>query len=953
MNQARKARLAVPAVMAATMLAACGGAGDPDAQNVPFHPKSTSAEIQGTVVKGSLAYANINIQALSNTQLTVKGGGTTDQNGGMFVEINSAAGFGINSLYKITVTADANSSMVCDAAMCGDAMMGDDVTGSSISGTELSSLGHVAVPYNASADGVADGHVQVSALSTLATRLIESAIADGRNVSTPALLELVQSEFSAKVLRAIGWQTGKANVFSMPIVSAESADHFITGTECNDVATTDENGEPVLDADGNAVTEEICTDVMLDETSTKMSLLNAAFAQFAPGETQAAQLSAAYTNLLAAFAEEPDALMAFRQPLYDALAANPLVAELGFTAADLIDLELPLADEELAGGPVHEITTATNLASAVITGRGSISDAESPAKAFDGDSDTKWLDNTAIPSEEDPAWIQIDFAEPQAVNSVLITSANDAPARDPENFTLVGSNDGGETWVTLTSVVGASFDDRFQRQEFRFANELSYSSYRLNITKDAGDSELMQLAEIQLLGPVYTSVDHTDNALGTVTARGVIGDAENQDKAFDNDAQTKWLDNTAIPTEEEPTWVQVDFTQPVAVNVLAITSANDAPARDPENFALMASNDGGESWVQLAAWVGETFDDRFQRREFRLTNQLAYGSYRLNISKNSGDSELMQLAEIELIGPQLPSLNHAMSVGAAYSARASIGDAENQDKAFDGDADTKWLDNSAIPTAEEPTWIQVDLAEAKAVNALSLTSANDAPARDPENFELLASNDGGTSWITLGSWVGETFDDRFQTREFNFANNLAYSTYRLNISKNSGDSELMQVAEVGLIGPQYAAVDLSDSAGASYSARASISDGESEGMVFDNNSETKWLDNGGVPSVEEPSWVQVDLAAPRVVSSLAITSANDAPARDPENFELLGSNDGGVTWVTVASWVGESWDDRFQRRSFEFANGFAYSSYRLNITKNSGDTDLMQISEIELIGLDQ
>ena len=124
-------------------------------------------------------------------------------------------------------------------------------------------------------------------------------------------------------------------------------------------------------------------------------------------------------------------------------------------------------------------------------------------------------------------------------------------------------------------------------------------------------------------------------------------------------------------------------------------------------------------------------------------------------------------------------------------------------------------------------------------------------------------------------------------------------------------------------------------------------------MAFDNNAETKWLDHNdwaGAPTEENPSWVQVDLPMAQIVSSLAITSANDADNRDPENFNLQGSNDGGVTWTTISSWVGESWDNRFERKLFDMGNGFAFESYRLNITKNKGDDTLMQIAEIELIG---
>jgi hypothetical protein len=269
--------------------------------------------------------------------------------------------------------------------------------------------------------------------------------------------------------------------------------------------------------------------------------------------------------------------------------------------------------------------------------------------------------------------------------------------------------------------------------------------------------------------------------------------------------------------------------------------------------------------------------------------------------------------------------------------------------AFDGDATTKWLDNGGVPSVEEPSWVVVTMTAPATVNTLALTSANDAPERDPENFEVWGSND-GLSWIVLGSWLGESFDERFERKQFSFANDLAFGFYRFNISKNKGDSNLMQITEIELIGPQFASVDVSSSVGTGFSARAIIGDAEAETMAFDDDTNTKWLDNGGVPSVEDPSWVQLDFANPRIVNNMSITSANDGPERDPENFTLVGSNDAGVTWEVVESFIGESFDERFERKLFEMNNGFAYSTYRLNITKNKGDSNLMQIAEIELIG---
>jgi hypothetical protein len=238
------------------------------------------------------------------------------------------------------------------------------------------------------------------------------------------------------------------------------------------------------------------------------------------------------------------------------------------------------------------------------------------------------------------------------------------------------------------------------------------------------------------------------------------------------------------------------------------------------------------------------------------------------------------------------------------------------------------------------------------VNKLGLISANDAPARDPENFNIEASMD-GKNWVKLASWIGESFDQRFERKVFNFSNDLGFSYYRFNISKNKGDDTLMQIAEIEMIGPQYQSVDHSAASGVTFTARNRIGAAEAEGKAFDNDINTKWLDHNdwkGAPTEANPSWVRIDLPKAQIVSSLAITSANDAAGRDPENFNIEGSNDGGTTWVRLGSWIGEGFDKRFERKLFEMGNGFAYSSYRINITKNKGDDTLMQVAEFELIG---
>jgi predicted nucleic acid-binding protein len=963
MNNAKLSLIAASTAMMLGTLSGCGGSDDPNPESIPKVIETTHAEISGNAVKGTMENANISFEQLNGTNININSDAKTDTTGKVVVDVASDVGFGFDSVIKIIVSADSETLMICDAAQCGDSSLGDMVSGTSLSGTELYSLSHLKVPYGNSADGQADTAFMANALTTLATQLIERDIAAGKNVSTLQLLELAQAEYSALVLRALGFDDSKTNVFTEQLLSSESIDNFVIDETCEDQPVIDENEDPVLDEEGNPVTEEVCEDVYDKSSKATLSLLNASFAYFAPGFSQKSTLVTAYSNLEAALSGNEDALTLLRQPLYDAINNSSVAQELGIIADDVIDLTLPLFEVSTSSGPVQEITSVENMATAIITARNRIGDGEAEAMAFDGDVNTKWLDHNdwaGAPTTEDPSWIQVQFAEPQAVTSLFITSANDGPGRDPENFNLQGSLD-GETWINLAEFIGESFDERFERKEFRFSNGIEYSYYRLNITKNKGDDGLMQLAEIAMVGPIYTSVDHTDPVgTGTITARNRIGDGEAETMAFDNDPETKWLDHNdwaGAPTVESPSWVQVDFTEAVAVNVLGLTSANDGENRDPENFTVVGSNDGGQTWISLATWIGESFDERFERKLFNFDNTLAFNSYRLNITKNKGDDTLMQVGEIEFIGPKMPDLNHALTAGTIITARNRIGDGEAETMAFDGDVNTKWLDHNdwaGAPTEEAPSWVQVQLPAAAAVNKLAMTSANDGENRDPENFNLEGSKD-GTTWVALSSWIGESFDERFERKLFTFSNDLAYNYYRLNITKNKGDDTLMQVAEIELIGPEYSSIDHARTDGTVITARNRIGDGEAESMAFDGNLETKWLDHNdwaGAPTTEDPSWVQVDLPNAKIVGSLAITSANDADGRDPENFNIQGSNDGGVTWTTIGDWVGESWDNRLERKLFDMGNGFAFESYRINITKNKGDDTLMQIAEIELIGPD-
>ncbi|MFI7612841.1 GH92 family glycosyl hydrolase [Nonomuraea terrae] len=112
---------------------------------------------------------------------------------------------------------------------------------------------------------------------------------------------------------------------------------------------------------------------------------------------------------------------------------------------------------------------------------------ESAANLKDADPSTKWL------TFDRTGWVTYRLVKPAVVVKYALTSANDAPGRDPRDFTLQGSND-GSTWTDLDRHTGVSFSGRFAGNTYAFGNTTAYGYYRLNITANSGDS-LVQLAD--------------------------------------------------------------------------------------------------------------------------------------------------------------------------------------------------------------------------------------------------------------------------------------------------------------------------------------------------------------------------------------------------------------------------------------------------------------------------
>lgn len=97
---------------------------------------------------------------------------------------------------------------------------------------------------------------------------------------------------------------------------------------------------------------------------------------------------------------------------------------------------------------------------------------------------------------------------------------------------------------------------------------------------------------------------------------------------FDNNPETKFY-TTPIGASFYMTW---EFPQSVVANSYTMTSANNLPDRDPQEWVIMASNTGNTGdWVTLDSKISQLFPNRFETRVFRFDNKLAYKYYRLHV----------------------------------------------------------------------------------------------------------------------------------------------------------------------------------------------------------------------------------------------------------------------------------------------------------------------------------
>ncbi len=133
-------------------------------------------------------------------------------------------------------------------------------------------------------------------------------------------------------------------------------------------------------------------------------------------------------------------------------------------------------------------------------------------------------------------------------------------------------------------------------------------------------------------------------------------------------------------------------------------------------------------------------------------------------------------------------------------------------------------------------------------------------------------------------------------------------------------------------------------------AGSTTPNGEEVYRAIDNSTSTKYLNLLAYSGGNGNSGVEIALNfGATIITGISITSANDAPDRDPKTYTISGSNDG-INWSAISSGSVPAFTARFQKQTITFSNSKAFSKYRVVVpTIASTGSASMQFSELELL----
>ena len=556
---------------------------------------------------------------------------------------------------------------------------------------------------------------------------------------------------------------------------------------------------------------------------------------------------------------------------------------------------------------------------------------------------TKWND---LQGDEFMIPVEIQLDQPRAVNYYTLTSANDSPERDPWQWRLLGTNVANPTpadFVEIEMRTEVDFPLRHQTQLFGpLGNATEYQTYRFEFeTQYVAQTPAGYPAGL----PIPNSIQAAEVELFEDFAGG--GARLTIDRGSTTTATTMTLSNAG--------------TSSLSIIGYSITSA--AGTLHSGNWQSMHNNydgdSGGATPLDTDNWIRLTeADSRTDLSEVENANGTNGVTLAPAASIDLGSNVWIKFPMEDVSAEILLSDGTTQTVAVAYTGGAQY---RFGDLNFDRNAALTVLDWNAFKLGHGFDFSTV-VSAAESYAKGDLDGDFDHDLRDFQLFKTAydAASGAGAFAAMLASVPEPSTALLFGGLAllFPFARPIRRcGTFLvlagLTLALMSNQASQAQTMLPGLLGNDLTNPDDLGPADAMATAGAMSPAAETPPNSLDNNVNTKWLSF-------DPNGTFLDIrfnaGGRAAVNSYTLTSANDAPERDPYTWTLSGSNDG-MNFTPVDTRTAFAFGARFETWQFSFTNTQPFNIYRFDFQTelgaggpDPGTPDSIQLAEVEFFG---
>jgi len=274
---------------------------------------------------------------------------------------------------------------------------------------------------------------------------------------------------------------------------------------------------------------------------------------------------------------------------------------------------------------------------------------ESVEKLIDNNNGSKFL------AFINKTWVQFSFEYTSVLTKYTLTSGNDAPERDPKNWSLKASND-GTTWVEIDSRTGESFTDRKGTNTYTFENTTTYKMYKFEFENTSGD--IFQLGEIELFAEVGDDVNIGDASLVDITKQNPTVTVKKEAEAFyDWGVPAKAYDGdqgSFFFNHSNTSWLTFETAKKHNVKKVTLSASNQIWENNNhvfsvDRFTLLGSDDGA-TWTEITKVTNTGITAFSQKETFTFENTAFYKFHKIEVEADVEEKGRLVIAEMEIFG---------------------------------------------------------------------------------------------------------------------------------------------------------------------------------------------------------------------------------------------------------------------------------------------------------------